>query len=135
MSARQNAAAFLVAALGALALGGVAEAATCGGEAPADAAEIHGPVLAVLDGQRLCVALGADPASWATVRIADAVTRVSTAPPSRGALMAASFGQDVTCRIVGREAGAVVAECRTDRGSVGALAGDAATVEAGRAWR
>lgn len=135
MSVRQTAAAFIVAALGALALGGVAEAATCNGEAPAGAAEIHGPVLAVLDGQRLCVALAADPASWVAVRVADAMTRVSTAPPSRGALMAASFGQDVICRIVGREAGAVVAECRTDRGSVGALAGDAAMVEAGRAWR
>jgi hypothetical protein len=135
MTALQKTATFLAAALGALALGGAAEAATCGGEAPAGVTEIHGPVLAVLDGQRLCVALGADPASWATVRVADAVTRISTAPPSRGALMAASFGQNVTCRIVGREAGAVVAECVTDRGSVGAMAGTATMADAGRDWR
>lgn len=119
----------------ALALGGAARAAECGGVAPADATEFRGPVLEVLDGERLCVALGADPSAWVPVRLADAAMKVSTAPASRGALMAASFGQDVTCRIVGQDEDGVVAECRSDRGSVGRISRAAKTIEAGQAWR
>jgi hypothetical protein len=92
-------------------------------------------VLEVLDGQRLCVALGADPSAWVPVRLADAPIQVSTAPAPRGPLMAASFGQDVTCRIVGRDESGVVAECRSDRGSVGRLSASRAMADAGRAWR
>jgi micrococcal nuclease len=119
----------------ALALGGAAHAATCGGTAPAGAAEFRGPVLEVLDGERLCVALGPDPSAWVPVRLADAVTRVSTAPASRGALMAASFGQDVTCRIVGQDEQGVVAECAGERGSVGARLASRKIIRAGQTWR
>ncbi|WP_296453189.1 nuclease [Phenylobacterium sp.] len=127
--------AFTTATLLALALGGTARAATCGGEPPADAAEFRGPVLEVLDGESLCVALGADPSSWVPVRLADAPMKVSTAPASRGALMAASFGQDVTCRVTGRDQAGLVAQCVGDRGSVGRLSQAADVVKAGLAWR
>lgn len=121
--------------LATVALGGAAQAATCGGEPPDDATEFRGPVLQVLDGGRLCVALGADPSAWVPVRLADAGAKVSTAPASRGAVMAASFGQDVTCRITGRDEHGVVAECATARGSVARLARGSNMVKAGYAWR
>jgi hypothetical protein len=119
----------------ALAFAGGAHAAVCGGAPPADATEFRGPVLDVLDGEHLCVALGPDPSAWVPVRIADVLQKASTTPPSRGALMAASFGQDVTCRITGRDDDGVVAECSSDRGPIGRLAGGAKAIEAGYAWR
>jgi hypothetical protein len=127
--------AFTTATLLAFALGGAAQAATCGGAPPAEAVEFRGPVLEVLDGERLCVALGADPSLWVPVRLADAPMKVSTAPASRGALMAASFGQDVTCRVVGRDDEGLVAQCVSDRGSVGRLSQAPDTIRAGQDWR
>jgi hypothetical protein len=118
-----------------LAFGGAAQAATCGGAPPTGADEFRGPVLEVLDGERLCVALGADPSTWVPVRLADAPMKVATTPPSRGALMAASFGQDVTCRITGRDEQGVVAACFSDRGSVAQLSQTSKTIKAGYAWR
>jgi len=119
----------------ALALAGGAEAATCGGEPPAGAAEFRGPVLHVLDGERLCVALGPDPSEWVPVRLAGGATRASTAPVPRGALMAAAFGQDVTCRIVGRDDEGVIAECVSDRGSLRRLSQRRQAIKAAQAWR
>ena len=123
------------AALLASAVCGTAQAGVCGGEPPADAVEFRGPVLHVLDGERLCVALGADPSMWAPVRLADAPHMDSAAMDGRGALMAASFGQDVICRIVGRDAEGVVAECRSEAGSVGQLMGEPRLIKAGQSWR
>ncbi|PZQ55666.1 MAG: hypothetical protein DI570_21860 [Phenylobacterium zucineum] len=119
----------------ATALSGAAQAAVCRGEAPAGAETIRGPVLHVLDGDTLCVALGADPSTWVAVRVAGALGRASTATPQRETLMAASFGQDVTCRITGQGDGVALGECRTAAGSVADMAQDAAYVSAGRGWR
>ena len=49
--------------------------------------------------------------------------------------MAASFGQDVTCRIVGRDEEMLIAECRSDRGSIGRLSQTRRIVDAGQTWR
>jgi hypothetical protein len=127
--------AFASAAVLALAFAGAAHAASCGGEPQAGVTEFRGPVLEVLDGNRICVALGPDPSAWAPVRLADGPTKASTASPSRGALMAASFGQDVTCRIVGRDEHGVVAECASDRGSLTRLAQQRRVIKAGQTWR
>jgi hypothetical protein len=123
------------AAVLATALCGAAHAADCGGRPAADATEFRGPVLEVLDGEHICVALGADPSAWTPVRLIDGPTQISTAIPSRGALMAASFGQDVTCRIVARDEEGVVAQCVSDHGSVGALAREPQILKAGQSWR
>lgn len=123
------------AAVLAFALAGAAQAATCGGEPPAGATEFRGPVLEVLDAERICVALGADPSAWTPVRLANGPEKVSTAPPSRGALMAASFGQDVTCRIIGRDEDGVIAECASEQGSVARLAQQRKFIKAGQTWR
>ncbi|RAK63359.1 hypothetical protein [Phenylobacterium kunshanense] len=117
------------------ALAGGAQAAVCRGEAPAEATMIRGPVLHVLDGETLCVALGADPSMWVPVRLADDLAKASTAPPARETLMAASFGQDVTCRIVGRDADALLGACEVAAGPVSGLVRKASTVSAGRDWR
>ena len=127
--------AFASAIVLALALGGTAQAAVCGGAPPAGATEFRGPVLHVEDGERLCVALGPDPSAWTPVRLVDAPTKASTAPASRGALMAVSFGQDVTCRIAGRDEHGVVAECASDRGSLRRLSQTRQAIKAGLAWR
>jgi micrococcal nuclease len=119
-----------------LAFSGAAQAATCRAAPPADAAEFRGPVLEVVDGDRLCVALGADPANWVLVRLADEEpAKASTTPASRGALMAASFGHDVTCRITGRDADGVIAQCAGDRGSLRRLSQGRAAAKAGLDWR
>lgn len=118
-----------------LALGGAAQAAVCGGVPPAEATEFRGPVLDVQDGERLCVALGADPSAWVPVRLVEGPTKVSTAPASRGALMAVSFGQDVTCTIAGRDEYGVVAECVSDRGSLRRLSQSRQATKAGLTWR
>ena len=119
----------------ATALCGAAQAAVCRGEAPAGAETIRGPVLHVLDGDTLCVAMGADPSTWVAIRIADGLRNASTAGPERETLMAASFGQDVTCRIVGQSDGMALGECRTSAGSVADLTSKASFVAAGRDWR
>jgi len=119
----------------ATALSGAAQAGVCGGEAPAGAETIRGPVLHVLDGETLCVALGEDPSTWVAVHIADSVGKASAVTPQRQTLMAASFGQDVTCRITGRGDGVAQGECRNAAGSVADMAQDAAYVSAGRGWR
>ena len=117
------------------ALAGGAAAAVCRGEAPTDAAAIRGPGLHVLDWQTLCVALGPDPSTWVPVRLADGLAKASTAPPARETLMAASFGQDVTCRIVGRDGDALLGACEAAAGAVGGLVRKASTVSAGRNGR
>lgn len=117
------------------ALAGAAQAAVCRGEAPADATAIRGPVLHVLDGQTLCVALGSDPSTWIPVRLADPLAKASATTPARETLMAASFGQDVTCRLVGRDGDVALGECVAAAGSVGGLAQKASMVAAGRDWR
>jgi hypothetical protein len=119
----------------ATALSGAAQAAVCAGQAPAGAETIRGPVLHVLDGETLCVALGVDPSTWVAVRVADGLGKASTVAPQRETLMAASFGQDVTCRITARGDGVALGECRTAAGSVADMAQDASYVASGRGWR
>ncbi len=116
-----------------LAGAGAAEAGVCRGEVPADAAEIRGPVLHVPDGERICVALSPDPRDWVELRVADA-SLAEDAGKARGALMAASFGQDVTCRFDGTLAGGVAA-CRTAKGDVAGLVQTPRIIKAGQAWR
>jgi hypothetical protein len=109
----------------ALAGAGAASAATCAGKAPAAGASVHGPVLEVIDGQTLCVALGATPDRWVALKLA------GTAGRSRGALMAVAFSQTVTCRVVA--AGAAV--CDLDGRSIAARVGESEAMRLGMAWR
>lgn len=98
-----------------------AQESPCRGEAPMAGVDVRGPVLHVLDGHTLCVATGADPATWRPIVLSDA-----PADASWGALMGVAFGKDVVCT------GAV---CRIDGQSIGARLQEPAAAKAGVDWR
>lgn len=116
---------------------GAAKAETpCQGASPVVGAEIHGPVLQVLDSERLCVALGPTPDQWVEVTLAPEPLRKTTAhPANRGSLMAVAFAQNITCKIVDMTNGRPVAACRLDDQSVRALTREPTAYTAGQAWR
>lgn len=126
-----------IAVLFGLAVAGSAWAGPCQAPAPAVGAELHGPVLHVLDGHRLCIALGATPDRWVEVSLAqNGLTHASASSPRpRGALMAAAFGQNVTCKVVGRDGGTALAACMLDGQSVDRLADHAHASQDGQFWR
>jgi len=110
----------------------------CGAPAPAVGTEVHGPVLHVLDGNHLCVALGETPDTWLEVELADAgLVRAASNPGDspRGALMSVAFAQNISCRIVDRAANGAVAACSLDGRPLGELALRPQAIGAGRAWR
>ena len=98
----------------------------CKGAAPAPGEVVHGPVLHVEDGGRLCVARGFGMTDWIELQLADA-------PPElpRGPLMSAAFAKDVDCKVQadGR------ALCTTDGQSIGDLAQRPSVQKAGLSWR
>ncbi len=116
---------------------GAAQAeAPCQGSAPVVGAEIHGPVLQVVDSERLCVALGATPDQWVEVALApEPLQKTAAHPANRGSLMAVAFAQNITCKIVDIAGGLPVASCRLDDQSVRALTRESAAYVAGQAWR
>lgn len=103
-----------------------AQTSPCRGEAPVAGAEVHGPVLHVLDGSTLCVATGAAPTQWIALRLDDA-------PPTAdwGALMSVAFGKDVTCTM----GGAGRATCRVAGRAIAAQLQDPEATKAGVTWR
>ncbi|MDP3633207.1 hypothetical protein [Phenylobacterium sp.] len=127
----------LIGAIALLSFAGAAHAETvCQGSAPDVGAEIHGPVLQVLDSERLCVALGATPDQWVEVALApEPLQKTAAHPASRGSLMAVAFAQNITCRIVDVAGGLPLAACRLDDQSVRALTREPAAYVAGQAWR
>ncbi|MBU1377117.1 MAG: hypothetical protein KKE02_13450 [Alphaproteobacteria bacterium] len=99
----------------------------CGGRAPATGAELHGPVLHVLDGRTLCIANGVDPSQWTEVTLQDA-----PASASWGGLMSVAFGNDVTCVVQGSDRTAI---CRIGQRSIGARLNDAAVAKDAVSWK
>jgi hypothetical protein len=84
-------------------------AVACTGRAPTVGQAFRGAVLQVIDGRTLCVARGPSPKDWLRVRVSG-VPEYS----SRRALMAASFGQVVSCTIVSTLRANVEARCTID---------------------
>ena len=105
---------------------GASAESLCKGEAPQAGAVLHGPVLHVEDGGRLCVARGFDPDAWVELQLADA-----PADLARGTLMSAAFARDVDCKVQadGR------ALCTVDSQSLGALSAQPSVQKAGLTWR
>ena len=104
--------------------------ADCAAAPPATGADFSGPVLQVIDGRTLCIAQGPTPDRWVRVRLAGVHDR-----EGRGALMAASFARDLTCRAVRRDEDGVVASCSLSGTPLGqVVSGEAATVQAA-SWR
>ena len=118
---------------------GAAQASeACRAPAPAIGTEVHGPVLHVLDGNHLCIALGDTPDKWLEVELPDAgLVRASSnaGDNPRGALMSVAFAQNITCRIVDRATTGAVASCSLDGQPLGDLALKPQAISTGRAWR
>lgn len=128
--------ALLAGALALLATEAQAEDAICRGAAPAVGATLAGPVLHVIDGERLCVAQGFDPATWVEVQIAEAqLHKTSDAPPARGALMAGAFAQDAVCTVTGLVDGRAIATCQVEGRPLAERLGQPDIATIGQTWR
>ena len=120
--------------------GEAASAMPCNGPAPVAGVEIRGPVLHVIDGQTLCVALGFSTDHWVKLRLADAaspVRRTSSGPQAdpRGALMQVALAKTATCRTLKSRSGAIVARCEIDGRPIGDQLDDPDVTAASWAWR
>ena len=115
----------------------------CTGPSPIPGVEIRGPVLHVVDGRTLCVALGFETDAWILLRLDDApadppLRRTSTAAAPanpRGALMEAALAKMATCRTMRGDDGAVVAACEVDGKPLGRSLRDPKVIAASYAWR
>lgn len=107
-----------------------ASASPCGADPMPVGSTFRGPVLHVLDGATLCVALSPAPAEWAELRLADAPQE-----SSRNLLMAVAFAHDVDCIVVEAQGAAPAAMCSIDGRSLGELARDPEAREQALAWR
>ena len=81
-------------------------AVACTAAAPDPGQEISGPVLEVIDGRTLCVALGPTPDQWVRVRLADGAPDAS-----RAALVAAVFARKLDCMAISPDADGARAVC------------------------
>jgi hypothetical protein len=137
-------AAALTASVALLAPAGEARAAApCAGPAPVAGVEIKGPVLHVIDGSTLCVALGFEPDTWIPLRLADEPharplrkASAADAPPrSRGVLMEAAFARMAVCRTVEAGDGGVAAVCEVEGKPLGPVLDDPQVIAASQSWR
>ena len=127
------------------AVAGSAQAAPdnpCKGPSPAAGVQIRGPVLHVIDGETICVALGYAPDEWIRLRLADApaaspVRHISNAPEAdpRGVMMAAAFARTADCRTELDTNREVVAICTVDGVPLGRALRDGGVIAAGMSSR
>lgn len=115
----------------------------CTGPSPVAGVEIKGPVLHVIDGRTLCVALGFDSDTWIPLRLVEAPvgspllkasTGADTGAP-RGLLMEAAFAKMAVCRTLKDEDGTVVAACEIEGKPLSRALTDPKVVAASYAWR
>jgi hypothetical protein len=119
-----------------------APAEPCSGPRPVAGVHIRGPVLHVIDGETICVALGYAPDAWIRLRLADApaalpIRRVSNraeADPKR-VMMAAAFAKMAECRTELDADRQVVAVCAVDGVPLGRALRDGSVIAAGMSWR
>ena len=103
----------------------------CTGAAPPPGAVLDGPVLHVLDGVTLCVAMGTTPVTWVPLELSNA----RKGAESRGTLMAVAFSQNVTCRVVGASGARRIADCLLNDSLLTEQIEDSAAIRAGLSWR
>ena len=137
--------AVLVAGLSLCAVAGDAKADTaqpCTGPSPVAGVQIRGPVLHVIDGDTICVALGYAPDEWIRLRLADApqpslVHRVSNRDETdpRAVMMAAAFAKMADCVTERDRTGEIVAVCTIDGVPLGRSLRDGAVIAASQSWR
>ena len=103
-------------------------AQTCQAPTPAAGQVVSGPVLHVLDGHTLCIALGPTPDHWIALRISPSVTPL---PVDRERLMAATFSRSLRCEILDRGR----ATCTLDGRPLDAVLAQSATITQAKTWR
>lgn len=112
----------------------------CNGPAPVAGVEIRGPVLHVIDGRTLCVALGFETDHWIKLRLAETsspIRKTSTAGDAdpRGALMQVALAKTATCRTLKARDGTIVARCEVDGVPLGEQLDDPEVAAASWSWR
>lgn len=112
-----------------------ARAPACGGPTPAVGDQIKGPVLHVIDGQRLCVAVDASPTTWVELQLDAGIVRASDGGDAKARLMAAAFARNAVCVITGRSGGRATAACTIEGESLSARLNQPAVTKAAQAWR
>lgn len=113
-----------------------AKEAVCRGPAPAVGAQLKGPVLQVIDGEHMCVAVDASPSTWVELQVLDPrLVRASTAGNARGRLMAAAFARDAVCVITGANGGRATAACMIEGERLGARLNQPQIAKAAQIWR
>lgn len=106
----------LTAGFPALALDDVQPSA-CGAATPAEGVSFSGPVLQVIDGERLCVATGPRPEDWIEVRpLGLRPAAALPATQARALLMSATFSRRLDC-VAGQRIGEAVAAVCTVEGA------------------
>ena len=96
-----------------------------------------GPVVRVLDGDSLCVAVGSGPASWVEVRLVDFYAPESSAPGGPGAravLERIAMGQTAHCTAGPQSYDRVVSACTIGGRSIGQMMKAAGVQEGGRGY-
>jgi hypothetical protein len=107
-------------------------AQTCRASAPPVGQIVSGPVLHVLDGQTLCLALGPTPDRWIALRVSPSVTPLSV---DRERLMAATFSRSLRCEILGGSGAVRRAACTLDGQPLDAVLAEPATITQAKTWR
>lgn len=96
-----------------------------------------GPVVHVIDGDSMCVALGPDQQSWAEVRLADFYAPELSAPAgpaAKAALERLVMGREAVCVANMRTYDRVAARCRIEGRPIGDLMRGAGVAEGGAAY-
>jgi micrococcal nuclease len=98
-------------------------------------ATFTGPVVDVLDGDSLCVALGPEHRDWVEVRLADFYApelHDAAGPAAKAALQRIALGRTAVCVASMRTHDRVAARCRLDGRPIGDLMREAHIAEGGR---
>jgi hypothetical protein len=98
---------------------------------------LHGAVLYVPDGRRLCLAARPDPESWTEVELQPETPWPAALPASalsRAALMSVAFAKTADCTVVAAADGRPVARCQIEGAPVEALLAEPGALERARAW-
>jgi len=107
-----------------------AAAEICSAAPPSRGATFAGPVLHVIDGRTLCVALGPRPDEWVRLRLSE------VAPSTRrSTLMAAIFAKRVVCVADGDDRDGAVGRCALDDVPLDVLTGSPAVRADAAFWR
>jgi|GEM_PF-1406968 hypothetical protein len=131
----------LASALSALAVASAASPAIadgpCKGPPPKIGQVLHGAVLFVPDGRRLCVAPRPSPDSWTEVELESGGLWPAASPSadlSKAALMSVAFAKTADCTVTAGADGRPLARCRIEGAPLEDLLAEPGALERAAAW-